>query len=260
MMSHANLEQNEFRRMVLVSASLHLIVVAAVLRMTSFQRHRYMEAVSPGPMNVLWAETVKGPAITPPNKLPPPIVPIQTEPQFESEKPKVVLPEHQAKIEPDKKPAIKDLEEEARRKAMEEAIAGIRKNMGDDRPIPKPDNFPSKGLRKEEGLPQGPSGIAGLLGGDPVFGQYKNQIRKIITNNFVWLQKRSNLRAEITFTIDITGNILNPLLTKASGDPAYDNAVLRAVRKSSPLPPPPPEFAKNLVNEPFVVIFDPKTL
>jgi TonB family protein len=51
--------------------------------------------------------------------------------------------------------------------------------------------------------------------------------------------KRRALEAEVSITLDATGNVLESVVTARSGDAAFDAGVQRAIDKSSPLPPPP---------------------
>lgn len=251
-----SLEQNEFQKMVAFSTGVHFILFGAVLLSTSFSTKRYIEMGSLKPMNVMWAKAVRRPKVTAPDKLPGPIVPLPAKKVPKAEKPKFVLKKKtEIKSKTLKKNKI-DLKEEARQKAIAEAVAAVRKNIDDQRPLPRADNFPSQG-GAEKGLPAGPSG-GGKLGGNPAFSSYKNRIRKIVTDNFVWIQKQTRLKAEVTFTMDIQGNVVNPKVTKSSGNFGYDQAALRAVRKSSPLPNPPSSIARDLRGESFVIVFDPK--
>jgi len=48
-----------------------------------------------------------------------------------------------------------------------------------------------------------------------------------------------NPQAEFEVSLIPTGEVLNVKLSRSSGNPAYDNAVERAIRKASPLPLPP---------------------
>ncbi|MHB8167764.1 MAG: cell envelope integrity protein TolA, partial [Sulfuricella sp.] len=47
-----------------------------------------------------------------------------------------------------------------------------------------------------------------------------------------------NPQAEFDVSLIPTGEVLNVKLSHSSGNPAYDNAVERAIRKASPLPLP----------------------
>jgi TonB family protein len=240
------LERLEFRRMLILSVAAHLGILGVLLATTTLSPRKRLEFGSPGPMNVLWARTLRAPEETAPNKLPGPAVSLPQEAEESPERPSYVMAEQGPKL---------SAAEEARRRMMAEAVAGIRRNI-DDRPVPSPDNFPSKG-GAEKGLPGNPGGSGGILSGNPLFSGYKGEIKRIIEGNFIWVRPREERKAEVTFRIDGNGNILDPSVSKSSGDPSFDSAALRAIRKSSPLPPPPGEIASDLVGERFVLNFDP---
>lgn len=52
-------------------------------------------------------------------------------------------------------------------------------------------------------------------------------------------RKQGLLRVRVTFGVDSAGKIFQPAVIMASGDNNLDGAVLDAVRKAGPLPPPP---------------------
>lgn len=52
--------------------------------------------------------------------------------------------------------------------------------------------------------------------------------------------RTQDLEAHVRVRLDSQGNVVGePRLTQRSGNPWYDDSVLRAIQKSSPLPPPP---------------------
>jgi TolA protein len=197
---------------------------------------------------VMWARTVRSPAATPEWKLPGPVV----------EAP-VPVPEKKVApplIELGKKGAKEKKEEETRQKAMQEALASISKDL-ESRPTPRPDNFPSLAPGPDKGPPAGPfGGGAGTGPADPVRDAYALQIRQAINENLIWVQQRDRWQARASFRIDSQGNILDPSLTQTSGNELFDRAVLRAIRKSSPLPAPPPPVAREAFQEGVELSFD----
>jgi protein TonB len=54
------------------------------------------------------------------------------------------------------------------------------------------------------------------------------------------------------------GHVLSASIVKGSGDPAFDQAALAMVRKSDPVPPPPPLVADEGLNFTLPVIFKVK--
>ena len=68
---------------------------------------------------------------------------------------------------------------------------------------------------------------------------YQNRLLNTIKNNWVWAGQRSNVRVIVHFNIKDNGEIFGLKIVQPSGNPSYDESVLRAVKKSSPLPPIP---------------------
>jgi TonB family protein len=72
--------------------------------------------------------------------------------------------------------------------------------------------------------------------------------------------QRSQKSAEIlvSFALDRMGHVLSITIAKGSGDAAFDEAALAMVRKSDPVPPPPPLIADEGLNFTLPVIFKVK--
>ena len=111
---------------------------------------------------------------------------------------------------------------------------------------------PSKGEEISAGTGEGQGAAAlgpgGSGGGVPKgidFVRYQNQILTTIKNNWVWPGQRSNLLVIVRFNIKDSGEIVGLKLVQPSGNSSYDDSVLRAVRKSSPLPAPPDAVRKD---------------
>jgi TonB family protein len=68
---------------------------------------------------------------------------------------------------------------------------------------------------------------------------------------------RSRKSAEIlvSFALDRKGHVLSTTIVKGSGDAAFDQAALAMVRKSDPVPPPPPLVADEGLSFTLPVIF-----
>ena len=100
------------------------------------------------------------------------------------------------------------------------------------------------GLDGAEGQ-QGPIGEGAdqAGGGGTVVGTefliYRQRVSSIIKENWVETDHRSGIMARVRFEISPEGEVSNIRLEQSSGDKAYDLSVMRAVQRSSPLPPPP---------------------
>jgi colicin import membrane protein len=66
---------------------------------------------------------------------------------------------------------------------------------------------------------------------------YQNRLISTIRNNWVWVGPRGKIKVVVQFNIKDNGEITGLKIVQSSGNASYDDSVLRAVRKSSPLPP-----------------------
>ncbi len=72
-----------------------------------------------------------------------------------------------------------------------------------------------------------------------VIGQYRDQISaKVRGNTRLPDNLKGNPEVRCLVKVLPTGEVLSVRVTKSSGDPVYDDAVVRAIEKSSPLPLP----------------------
>lgn len=244
--------------MLAYSAALHLFLLIGVFIVPGFFRKPLVDTASTATMNVMWAETVTSPQQTTESKLPGPDIPMETSaPPEASDQPTYTLDD--ASTKKLSKAELEKQEIADRQKKMKEALAGLPVS-NEDRPTPKLDNYQSIEGAEKKGLPSSPfGGGLGKMTGDPEFAKYQNTIRKKILGNLVWIGAEKNLRAEVSFKVSVDGTILQPTVIKPSGNATYDSACLRAVLKSSPLPPPPEKFINQVLKEYFIIVFDPKT-
>jgi colicin import membrane protein len=88
---------------------------------------------------------------------------------------------------------------------------------------------------------------------------YQNRMFATIKENWSWVGgQRSNLRVVVHFGVRENGEITGLKIVQPSGDPSYDESVLRAVKKSSPLPVPPEAYRKDFAE--VQVTFRPQDL
>jgi len=66
------------------------------------------------------------------------------------------------------------------------------------------------------------------------------------------------LEVRVRFGVLENGDIVGLKIVDKSGDPSYDDSVLRAMRKAAPLPPPPDDYRKDFLN--VELTFRPKDL
>ncbi len=67
--------------------------------------------------------------------------------------------------------------------------------------------------------------------------------------------KNRKLRTDVLVRFDENGNILSKQVTKPSGNPAFDEFVLEAIQKSSPVPAPPAKFVRLSAVQGFLFRF-----
>ncbi len=103
----------------------------------------------------------------------------------------------------------------------------------------------------------GGSGMGGGVVRPPEFFVYEKIVRSRIKEAWRWYDTNSTLITVIAFDIEPDGVIKNIRLVKTSGDSSYDDSVLRAAAKASPLPAPP-----KIVYEQYFksvrITFDPR--
>jgi len=110
-----------------------------------------------------------------------------------------------------------------------------------------------------QGFGAGRVGGQGMGGGEqrpPEFFTYRDLIKRTVKKNWNWFDTATSLRASITFSISRNGELSDVSIVKSSGNSLFDNSVVRAVLKSSPLEPPPEnvyQFFKSVRTE-----FDPQ--
>jgi periplasmic protein TonB len=71
-------------------------------------------------------------------------------------------------------------------------------------------------------------------------------------------QPQRSAEIVVGFVLDRRGHVLSTSIVKGSGDAAFDEAALAMVKRSDPVPPPPPEIADEGLNFTLPVIFKVK--
>ncbi|HEY6199036.1 MAG TPA: cell envelope integrity protein TolA [Candidatus Binatia bacterium] len=88
-------------------------------------------------------------------------------------------------------------------------------------------------------------GMGGGIQKSPEYIRYRNEMEHRIQDSFTWPGLRNDLTVLVRYSIQDSGEITSVRITKSSGDRSFDDAVIRAIKKASPLPPLP----DNLKNE-----------
>ncbi len=81
--------------------------------------------------------------------------------------------------------------------------------------------------------------------------KYFNYMRATLKGNWAWAGPKHNLKVLVRFGVKENGEIVGAKIVESSGDQMYDESVIRAVRKSSPLPAPPENHRKDFADVEF---------
>jgi colicin import membrane protein len=77
---------------------------------------------------------------------------------------------------------------------------------------------------------------------------YRNRMLQLIKERWTWVGKRTDLEVTVHFGIQENGEVVKLRVVDASGDPSYDDSVIRAVSRASPLPPAPESYQNDFMN------------
>jgi colicin import membrane protein len=96
----------------------------------------------------------------------------------------------------------------------------------------------------------------GGVGGEGVlksieYIRYFNNMQATLKSNWAWAGPKRNLKALVRFGVKQNGEIVGVKIAQTSGDALYDESVIRAVKKSSPLPAPPENYRKEFSDVEF---------
>jgi TonB family protein len=174
---------------------------------------------------------------TPPPKEAAKPVPPPEAPQVKADK--KLLPKEAVqppKPKPKPAPALKPPEKEL---DYADALDSLREELGepaDEGEAPDPELLAS--VKPSRG-PAGMGGTGDPL--DPLIAAWIKRVKLHVSRAWVLEPsfKRQIIEAEIRVTLDASGRVLAVDVQRRSGNPYYDESVVRAIEKASPLPAPP---------------------
>jgi len=112
-----------------------------------------------------------------------------------------------------------------------------------------------------EAIPEGPRSVAPAQGtgasAQRLRATWQKELIAHLDRHKRYPAERSQKNAEIvvSFALDRMGHVLSASIVKGSGDTAFDEAALAMVRRSDPVPQPPPAVADEGLNFTLPVIF-----
>lgn len=91
--------------------------------------------------------------------------------------------------------------------------------------------------------------------------KWSKQLVAYLNKNLRYPPERDRKAAQVlvTFEINRVGKVLSVSVAKSSGDPVFDQAAIAMVRKSDPLPPPPPLQADESLVYTIPAVFNANT-
>ena len=129
-------------------------------------------------------------------------------------------------------------------------------------PVPQPTpGTPGAGTGRggPGGVGQGETGSGhGIIGngsgpGDDYLERVWRHVRKFVRYPEVEKKEKKEGSGRVTFRIERDGTVLDASITASCGYPALDQAILDALHRASPVPPPPADYPgpETFVEEPF---------
>lgn len=93
----------------------------------------------------------------------------------------------------------------------------------------------------------------GGVGGEGVlktieYIRYVNYMQATLKANWAWAGPKRSLKTLVRFGVKENGEIIGVKIIQSSGDALYDESVIRAVKKSSPLAAPPENHRKDFAD------------
>jgi len=188
-----------------------------------------------------------------------------------TEKPKTeakkTTPSKKKDFESEKNKVLQDIK---RQRVLEELKSGTQENpqpeeeMGEEQRLAMGDsgNEPGESESGPGNSSQGSRSIEGGGGGSSInpvlLNLYKDKVHRKISRNWSMppgVPTDGSLVAGVFFRVDQTGRVFDVRINSSSGNAAFDEYCVSAIRRSAPLPAPPSEFAKQAENDGIEVSF-----
>ena len=174
-------------------------------------------------------------------------------------------------LESEKNKVLQDIK---RQRVLEELKSGSGENaqpeedMGEEQKLAMADSGETPGESESgpgdssEGSSESMEGSGSGSSVNPVLLQlYTDKVHQRISRNWripPGVPTDGNMQALIFFKVDQSGRVFDVRVNESSGNAAFDEYCVSAVRKSAPLPPPPSEFAEEAKTSGVLVPFKNK--
>ena len=140
--------------------------------------------------------------------------------------------------------SIEDLKKkmEADRKSRDERVAKLRDEISSRnaaKPVPP-------AARPQTATQKNPTGGAAKVDLEKKYPAYYGLLKEKINENWFYPEKiKDNIEILVSLKIARTGKLLDVSIDKSSGNPAFDDSLLKAVKKAAPFPPLPVNMEEN---------------
>jgi TonB family protein len=232
-----DIRRREFRRMLVVSLVAHVAMVSVLLIERSSSVVALPGVVSVELVSLPGAPPAPVPASKPAPAEPEPVPPPEPPPPPKPIAKKVVLPDKPRTPKPKPKPTKKVVKKAPPAPVEEnysDVMAQLRADAGESAPEP---------ITRRPAAPAATGSGGGI--GIRVTPEVAAWLKKAkIHVRRAWVLppafRTQQLEAHVLVELDAGGNVVgNPKVVKRSGNPWFDDGVVRAIQSSSPLPPPP---------------------
>jgi colicin import membrane protein len=246
-------------RSFVLAALVHVLLVAIMVLGVRWQS-RPAESVTVE----LWEPPPPPPAVEapkPPPKVEPPKPEPKPEPEPEVKKPEIVekvvppKPEPKPKPKPEPKPEPKP-KPKPEPKPVPPKVDEFQRQMAREQLAMEQRRLDEERRRAAEEQRKAAAERQAATARDKALSTYIQMIRNKVRRNWI-LPPDLQGNPEAIFNVSQlpTGEVLNITVVKSSGNPAYDEAVRRAILKSSPLPLPEP---RSLFDRELKLTFRPR--
>jgi TonB family protein len=217
--------KREFRRMVWVSVAVHACALGLAVSSPTGNAVAPPQVITVSLVSDPTRPPRPAPAKQAPRKPPKTVLPAQ--PRQEVPKPAAPKPKPREEVFLD--PAPKE------EKSLEDLLEDFREEQGE--PAPTPAAQPTQ----TAAVPT-PGAAAGTGRVSPEVADWMRRAKIHVKSNWVVPPgfRTESLTTRLIVNLDAAGNVVGtPEVAQRSGNPWYDEGVVRAVEKASPLPPPP---------------------
>lgn len=80
------------------------------------------------------------------------------------------------------------------------------------------------------------------------FMDYYERMVSLLKRRWIWIGGKSGRQVTVRFGVLENGEIVALQTVRPSGDVSYDESVMKAIRRASPLPPPPARYRKEFMD------------